>query len=73
MYLSCLVLSSISRTNNSVLCFPWCVFLSLLIGEMEGKERDHEETKKFKENRPENYHVHDMGWAIGCWLKNVCG
>ena len=35
------------------------VSLSSLIGEMEGKEREREENYKFKENRPENYHVHD--------------
>ena len=26
---------------------------------MGGKERDYERNKKFKENCPENYHVHD--------------
>ena len=26
---------------------------------MEGKEREHEENQKFKENHPDFYHVHD--------------
>ena len=26
---------------------------------MDDKEREREENSKFKENRPENYHVHD--------------
>ena len=30
-----------------------------LAGEMEGNEHEREEIKNLKENRPENYHVHD--------------
>ena len=38
---------------------------------MEGNEHEREETQKFKENRPENYHVHDSGQSTSIILETL--